>query len=82
MSIAELKTHLHQLIDGTSDNSVLAKVFALLSKTSTNDDWWDELSEESKQKTLKSIDQSKNGEVISHELAMQQLAEKFPQLKF
>lgn len=82
MSTAELKTHLHQLIEGTSDNSVLRKVFALLSKSSTEGDWWDELSEESKQKTLKSIEQIKNGEVLSHESAMQQLAEKFPQLKF
>ena len=81
MSTAELKSHLHNLIDGTTDNSVLQKVFSILSRTNTND-WWDSLSEESKQKTLESIEQVKSGKVTSHNTAMSKLADKYPQLRF
>ncbi|MDG1330855.1 MAG: hypothetical protein P8P74_00885 [Crocinitomicaceae bacterium] len=82
MSSAELKAHLHQLIDGITDNSVLKAVHTLLSRASDDKDWWEELSEESKAKTLESLDQAKNGETISHQEAMKKMSKKFPQLRF
>lgn len=82
MSTKEFKIYLHQLIDGISDRNVLQEVYLLLSKTPSTEDWFDRLSEESKQKTLLSLKQYKKGEVISHENAMKQMSEKFPELKF
>lgn len=82
MSTADLKSNLHQLIDGITDNSVLQAVHTLLSRTSNDKDWWDDLSEESKAKTLESLEQAKNGETISHSDAMQRMSKKFPQLRF
>ena len=82
MSTAELKTHLHQLIDGITDNSVLNAVHTLLSRASTDDDWWNDLPEESKAKTLESLEQAKNGETVSHSEAMQRMSKQFPQLRF
>jgi lipid A disaccharide synthetase len=82
MSTKEFKIYLHQLIDGISDHTVLQEVYLLLSKTSTNEDWFEKLSEDSKQKTLLSLKQSKKGEVLSHKSAMKQMSEKFPELKF
>lgn len=82
MSTADLKTHLPDLIDGITDNSVLQAVYTLLSKATTDTDWWDELSDESKTKTLESLEQAKNGETVSHKDAMQRMSKKFPQLRF
>ncbi|MFT6982970.1 MAG: hypothetical protein ACJAUD_001741 [Crocinitomicaceae bacterium] len=81
MSTAELKTHLHNLIDGITDNSVLQAVHTLLSKTA-DDDWWNELSDESKAKTLESLEQSRNGDTIPHDEAMVRMAKQFPLLRF
>lgn len=81
MSTAELRTHLHQLIDGITDSSVLQAVHTLLSKSASND-WWDELSEESQAKTLESLAQVKRGETIAHKEVMKEMAKKFPQLRF
>ncbi len=61
MSTADLKSHLHQLIDGITDNSVLQAVHTLLSKTTNNSDWWDELSIESKETIEEGLKDIKNG---------------------
>lgn len=82
MSTTELKLHLHQLIDGITDNSVLQAVHALLSKASTDEDWWNDLSEESKKKTLESLEQAKNGETLSHSDVMKRMSKQFPHLRF
>jgi predicted transcriptional regulator len=82
MGTAELKSHLHQLIDGINDNSVLQAVHTLLSRASTDKDWWDDLSDESKAKTLEGLQQAKKGEVISHDDAMDRMSKKFPNIRF
>ncbi|MCC6700079.1 MAG: hypothetical protein IT221_01050 [Fluviicola sp.] len=50
MGTVELKTSLHQLIEGVTDNSVLEAVYTLLSKATNNagDDWYNSLSDEEK----------------------------------
>lgn len=80
MSTAELKSFLHQLIEGTSDDNTLKKVFHLL--TEVQNDWWNELSESEKEKTLQSISQANKGETLSHKNVTQQLSKEFPQLNF
>ncbi|MFK7783571.1 MAG: hypothetical protein AB8B56_00570 [Crocinitomicaceae bacterium] len=82
MTTTDLKSHLHQLIDGISDSSLLQAVHTLLSKASDDKDWWEELSEESKARTLESLEQAKSGETVSHSDAMKRMSDKFPQLRF
>ena len=82
MITAELKSHLHHLIDKITDDSVLQALHTLLSKATNDQDWWNDLSEESKRKTLESIEQAKNGETLSHSEAMQRMSKQFPQLRF
>lgn len=82
MNTAELKSHLHQLIDGITDNSVLQEVNTLLSKATSDQGWWNDLSEESKRKTQESLEQAKKGETLSHREAIQRMSKRFPQLRF
>ncbi|MBL1279947.1 MAG: hypothetical protein COA33_006735 [Fluviicola sp.] len=71
MGTAELKTHLHQLIDGITDNSVLKEVYTLLSKSVVSDeDWWNDLSKKSIEKGL---NQANKGEFTSHEKVMSEV---------
>ena len=70
MQTAELKSHLHKLIDGISDNSVLQAVHTLLSKAAVSGDWWDELSEEDRKAIEIGLEQANNGELISHKQVM------------
>lgn len=65
MSSAELKYSLHQLIDGITDKNVLHAVYTLLSKASEDDDWWNSLSEKSKQSILRGLDDADNGRFVS-----------------
>jgi predicted transcriptional regulator len=69
MSSAELKYSLHQLIDGITDKNVLQAVYTLLSKASEDDDWWNSLSEKSKQSILRGLDDADNGRFVQdHEV--------------
>jgi predicted transcriptional regulator len=69
MSSAELKYSLHQLIDGITDKNVLQAVYTLLYKASEDNDWWNSLSEKSKQSILRGLDDADNGRFISdHEV--------------
>lgn len=65
MSSAELKYSLHQLIDEITDKNVLQAVYTLLSKASEDDDWWNSLSEKSKQSILRGLDDADNGRFVS-----------------
>ena len=51
-------------------------------KRTSNNDWWNDLSEESKRKTLESIEQEKKGETLSHSDVMKRMSKQFPQLRF
>lgn len=69
MSSAELKYSLHQLIDGITDKNVLQAAYTLLSKASEDDDWWNSLSEKSKQSILRGLDDADNGRFVpDHEV--------------
>lgn len=70
MNTAELKNHLHKLIMDTNDIEVLTKIESYFNKLKTkNNDWWDELSENSKRDIEKGIEQADNGELIDHKEA-------------
>jgi hypothetical protein len=68
MSTAELKLSLHELIEGTTDNSVLEAVFTLLSKVNSNDedDWYSNLSDEAKASIERGLDDVKNKRFVPY----------------
>lgn len=83
MSTAELKLSLHELIEGTTDSSVLEAVFTLLSKVNSNDedDWYNNLSDEAKASIERGLDDVKHGRTVSHENAMKRMENKITKLK-
>lgn len=56
MSDNEIKNRLHELIENTSDIQVLEKIYNELS-SDENDDWWDALTENQKQRLSESEEQ-------------------------
>jgi hypothetical protein len=68
MSTAELKLSLHELIEGTTDSSVLEAVFTLLSKVNSNyeDDWYSNLSDEAKASIQRGLDDAKNKRFVPY----------------
>lgn len=83
MSTLELRTTLHRLIDGVTDNSVLEAVYALLSssKNETSADWYETLSEDSKSSIRRGLEDIKNGKITSHEDALARFENKITNLK-
>ncbi len=83
MKTAELKTNLHQIIDGIEDNTILNAVYALLAKTfhpralGAKADFWDELSEEEKADIEHGLKDIERGKVFSHEEVMREVKTKF-----
>ncbi|MFT5778070.1 MAG: putative transcriptional regulator [Crocinitomicaceae bacterium] len=69
MSTSELKSNLHQLIDGITDNSVLQAVHTLLSKASTSNDkdWYESLSDDHKASIQKGLDDANEGNFVPYE---------------
>ncbi len=82
MAETDLKAQIRSLIDAVEDDSVLEIVKLILVNSSESKDWWNSLSESSKERTLESLAEYKRGEYKSHANLMQEMAEKYPQLKF
>jgi hypothetical protein len=84
MSTAELKSNLHQLVDGITDDSILQAVFVLLTRNQEKEknDWFDELPKNVKIRLLESMNQAENGQTIPHDEVMKRFSEKHPQLRF
>lgn len=71
MGTVELKSNLHQLIDGIQDSKALKVIYTLLSKLNTKDVyWWDELTSEQKAEIEEFIAEADRGELIPHEEVM------------
>lgn len=66
MNTAELKNFLHKFIVETNDDNVLTQAAEYFRNLRTkNTDWWDELSEESKQAIEIGLKDLKNGNTHS-----------------
>lgn len=65
MTIVEIKSNLHQLIDKEEDVSVLSSVLHFLKKE--NNDIWDSLSEEERNAINEGLKDVETGNVISFE---------------
>ena len=74
-----VKEKIHQLIDTCSDDAVLNTTLEMLEQNKAGTDWWDELNEEQKKKTLASLEQAANGQTITHEMLRGKIWAKFTQ---
>jgi hypothetical protein len=72
-----VKEKIHQLIDTCSDDAVLNSALEMLEQNKASADWWDELNEEQKKKTLASLEQGVNGQTITHEMLRSKIWAKF-----
>ncbi len=70
MSVQELKTEFHKLIDNFDDEKALNNFYEAILEYSKRDksiDIIDELSEKQKQRLMNSIEQVREGKTMSHE---------------
>ena len=83
MGSAELKSSLHQLIDGVTDTNLLEAVYALLSKAGSNvdTDWFDLLSDQQKSSIFRGLEDLKNGRIVSNDIALTKISQKIARLK-
>ena len=82
MSTAESKLQLLRIIMESEDESFISKVMQFVkstSKTKTTD-WSEELPSNIMSDLIESIDQADNNNTLSHDSAMNQLKNKFPQI--
>jgi predicted transcriptional regulator len=73
MSIQELKSKLHELVEQSSNEEELNYVYKLLSDNEEGD-FWLTLSEEEKIEIEKGLEDIRMGRVVSHEDAMKRIA--------
>ena len=83
MDQTELKSHLHNLIDKLSDETVLRSVYVLLSVSRIKEgtDWLEQLPAAIKEHYLQAMLQSEGFEPAERNAILKELAEKYPQLK-
>jgi hypothetical protein len=72
-----LKEKIHQLVENCGDEIVLYNTLEVLEQSTNGKDWWEELPEEEKKKTLISLSQSDKGQTITHENLRSQIWAKF-----
>jgi hypothetical protein len=80
MSTIELKSSLHDLIEGIEDNDILSAVYLLLAKQQNKTDekdFWDELPDYVKVGIEEGLAQSERGEGIPHDEVMKQIKAKY-----
>ena len=71
MDAIELKSDIHNLIDRVNDMSMLRAVKAILSKQTSESDFWEELPLNIQESVKRGIRQVENGETRTHEEVMQ-----------
>jgi predicted transcriptional regulator len=76
METVELKTEIHELIEKVNDTQLLHAIKVLLSK-GVNSDWWEELSEDEKLALERGMQESEAGDLIAHNVAMEEIKEKY-----
>ena len=79
MTVIEIKSDLHKLIDKTDDISVLKSILLILNRivSNKNIDFWDVISEEEKAEIEKGLLQINKGELISNEDVLREVREKY-----
>ena len=72
-----LKEKIHQLVENCGDDRILYNMLEVLEKSTTEIDWWEELPEEEKKKTLASLNQSARNQTTTHENLTSRIWAKF-----
>ncbi|HKL33187.1 MAG TPA: hypothetical protein VJ919_11665 [Tangfeifania sp.] len=78
--MVELRTEIHELIEKVNDVQLLQAIKVLLSN-GIDSDWWEELSDEEKQAIEKGLNQSEAGELIPHNIVMEEIKQKYGKIK-
>jgi hypothetical protein len=71
------KEKIHQLVDACENNNALEEVQVFLQQQLEKGDWWEDLSETEKAKTLASLQQADENKTISHQHLMEKVWAKF-----
>ena len=71
MDAVEIKADLYRLIDKVNDVSILNALKTILSKQTSESDFWDELSLSVQESAKRGMMQVENGETKTHEEVMQ-----------
>jgi len=71
MNALELRSDLHELIDRVNDISMLSALKTILSKQTSESDFWEELPLNVQESVKRGMRQVENGETITHEEVMQ-----------
>jgi len=72
-----LKEKLHILIDNCTDETTLQDTIQLLEHSLDKSDWWNQLSEQEKATTLQALQESQNGNTISHQNMQERIWSRF-----
>lgn len=80
MSTAELKSNIHELVEGINDNKALKIVYAVLSKFSSKDNDVMVLSAAEKKAVDEALSSVKKGKLHSHTDVMAEMKKKYPSL--
>jgi len=78
--MVELRTEIHELIEKVNDVQLLQAIKVLLSN-GIDSDWWEELSDEEKQAIEKGLNESEAGELIPHNIVMEEIKQKYGKIK-
>ncbi|MBC7588666.1 MAG: hypothetical protein H7178_09945 [Chitinophagaceae bacterium] len=73
----ELKDKIHALVEACNNEDDLRDAFVFLKGSSEKNDWWNQLSEQQQQITKASLQQSANGQTISHHEMQERIWSKF-----
>ena len=71
MNAIELRSDLHELIDRVNDMSMLSAIKTILSKQTSESDFWEELPLNVRESVERGMSQIENGETRTHEEVMQ-----------
>jgi len=80
MKTVELKTEIHEMIEKVNDTQLLNAIKILLSK-GLDSDWWEELSKEEKLALERGLQESEAGDLIPHNVVMEEIKEKYSNKK-
>ena len=71
MDVAELRMDLHNMIDKITDSNILNALKTLLSSKSLSQaDWWETISDEERAEIEQGLKEAEKGELVSHEEVM------------
>ena len=78
--MVELKTEIYDLVEKI-DNIQLLQAIKILLSNGAGSDWWEEFSNEERQAIEKGLNESEAGELIPHNIVMEEIKQKYGKIK-